>query len=128
MEIKDKLFLFTEVLKVYPIYELQNHCFILKLLKLIFFECTIVTCFFMGVVVFCSARKHLLLALLGLEFLVLIVYLSLFYMLLMFGYELYISLIFLVFTVCEGALGLSILVRLVRSNGNDYLLRISRLR
>nr|YP_009643372.1 NADH dehydrogenase subunit 4L [Adrisa magna]AMR75003.1 NADH dehydrogenase subunit 4L [Adrisa magna] len=78
-----------------------------------------------GVVVFCSTRKHILLSLLSLEFMVLSVYLLMFMVLLGFGYELYFSLIFLVFSVCEGALGLSILVSLVRSQGNDYLSSLS---
>nr|YP_010222585.1 NADH dehydrogenase subunit 4L [Macroscytus subaeneus]UCC46035.1 NADH dehydrogenase subunit 4L [Macroscytus subaeneus] len=74
-----------------------------------------------GIVVFCSTRKHILLSLLSLEFMVLSIYLVLFIMMMTYGYELYFSLVFLVFTVCEGALGLSILVKLVRSHGNDYL-------
>nr|YP_009346662.1 NADH dehydrogenase subunit 4L [Graphosoma rubrolineatum]API85476.1 NADH dehydrogenase subunit 4L [Graphosoma rubrolineatum] len=76
---------------------------------------------FSGIIVFCSTRKHLLLSLLSLEFMVLCVFLTLFVMMMTFGYEIYFSLLFLVFTVCEGALGLSILVTLVRSQGNDYL-------
>nr|YP_009630484.1 NADH dehydrogenase subunit 4L [Erthesina fullo]QBR54809.1 NADH dehydrogenase subunit 4L [Erthesina fullo]UAJ48739.1 NADH dehydrogenase subunit 4L [Erthesina fullo] len=80
-----------------------------------------------GAVVFCSARKHLLLTLLSLEFMVLSVFLCLFLFLYVYGYELYFSLIFLIFTVCEGALGLSVLVSLVRSQGNDYLSGISTL-
>nr|YP_010222598.1 NADH dehydrogenase subunit 4L [Neojurtina typica]UCC46061.1 NADH dehydrogenase subunit 4L [Neojurtina typica] len=78
-----------------------------------------------SVIVFCSTRKHLLLSLLSLEFMVLSVFLSLIITMFCFGYELYFSLIFLVFTVCEGALGLSILVSLVRSQGNDYLSSMS---
>lgn len=78
-----------------------------------------------GVFVFCSSRKHILLALLSLEFIVISIYLILFITIIFFGYELYFSLFFLVFSVCEGALGLSILVNLVRNQGNDYLSRIS---
>nr|YP_010714111.1 NADH dehydrogenase subunit 4L [Menida musiva]WDD39674.1 NADH dehydrogenase subunit 4L [Menida musiva] len=80
---------------------------------------------FSGVVVFCSTRKHLLLSLLSLEYMVLCVFMLLSLVLMNYGYELYFSLIFLVFTVCEGALGLSILVTLVRSQGNDYLSSMS---
>nr|YP_010570566.1 NADH dehydrogenase subunit 4L [Palomena angulosa]UZG89990.1 NADH dehydrogenase subunit 4L [Palomena angulosa] len=80
-----------------------------------------------GVIIFCSTRKHLLLSLLSLEFMVLCVFLFMFMMMMNYGYELYFSMIFLVFTVCEGALGLSILVSLVRSQGNDYLLSMSLL-
>nr|QVV96031.1 NADH dehydrogenase subunit 4L [Pycanum ochraceum] len=83
--------------------------------------------FFMlsGIIVFCSSRNHILLTLLSLEFMVLSVYLLLFLVMLIYGYELYFSLIFLVFSVCEGALGLSILVKLVRSHGDDYLSSVS---
>lgn len=38
--------------------------------------------------------------------------------------EKFILVYFLTFCVCEGAFGISILVRLVRSFGNDYLQRI----
>nr|YP_010528184.1 NADH dehydrogenase subunit 4L [Aelia fieberi]UXW64338.1 NADH dehydrogenase subunit 4L [Aelia fieberi] len=80
-----------------------------------------------GIIVFSSTRKHLLLSLLSLEFMVLWVFFLLFLMLMNYGHELYFSLFFLVFTVCEGALGLSILVSLVRSQGNDYLSSMSLL-
>nr|YP_009485704.1 NADH dehydrogenase subunit 4L [Tessaratoma papillosa]AVZ00840.1 NADH dehydrogenase subunit 4L [Tessaratoma papillosa] len=74
-----------------------------------------------GIIVFCSTRKHILLSLLSLEFMVLSVYFLLVLVMMNYNFELYYSLIFLVFSVCEGALGLSILVMLVRSHGNDYL-------
>nr|YP_009694529.1 NADH dehydrogenase subunit 4L [Eurydema qinlingensis]QEI26514.1 NADH dehydrogenase subunit 4L [Eurydema qinlingensis] len=90
-------------------------------------EYIILLSFLNGVIVFCSTRKHLLLSLLSLEFLVLCVFLLLFMVMNNYGYELYYVLLFLVFTVCEGALGLSILVGLVRSQGNDYLLSMSML-
>nr|YP_010222611.1 NADH dehydrogenase subunit 4L [Pentatoma metallifera]UCC46074.1 NADH dehydrogenase subunit 4L [Pentatoma metallifera] len=80
-----------------------------------------------SIIVFCSTRKHLLLSLLSLEFMVLSVFMILFVVLMNYGYELYFSLIFLVFTVCEGVLGLSILVNLIRNQGNDYLLSMSTL-
>nr|YP_009654897.1 NADH dehydrogenase subunit 4L [Eocanthecona thomsoni]QCI09874.1 NADH dehydrogenase subunit 4L [Eocanthecona thomsoni] len=80
---------------------------------------------FSGLVVFCSTRKHLLLSLLSLEYMVLSIFFSLFLVMFNYGYELYFTLLFLVFTVCEGALGLSILVSLVRNQGNDYLLSMS---
>nr|YP_009485665.1 NADH dehydrogenase subunit 4L [Cyclopelta parva]YP_010600238.1 NADH dehydrogenase subunit 4L [Cyclopelta obscura]AVZ00801.1 NADH dehydrogenase subunit 4L [Cyclopelta parva]WAL05740.1 NADH dehydrogenase subunit 4L [Cyclopelta obscura] len=80
-----------------------------------------------GVIVFCSTRKHILLSLLSLEFLVLIVFYVLFLMMMIYNYELYFSLLFLVFSVCEGALGLSVLVSLVRLKGNDYLTSMSTL-
>nr|UPL65633.1 NADH dehydrogenase subunit 4L [Gralliclava horrens] len=81
--------------------------------------------FISGVVVFSSTRKHLLLALFSLEYLVLVLFLSLFLFLLKFGFELYFILIFLTFTVCEGALGLGVLVNMIRSHGNDLLSSLS---
>nr|AVN68202.1 NADH dehydrogenase subunit 4L [Melanozosteria sp. Cairns, Australia] len=76
--------------------------------------------FFCGIWVFSSNRKHLLVTLLSLEFIVLILFLMLYNYLNEFNYELYFSMVFLTFSVCEGALGLSILVSMIRSYGNDY--------
>nr|YP_010999067.1 NADH dehydrogenase subunit 4L [Eupolyphaga nigrinotum]WPM91825.1 NADH dehydrogenase subunit 4L [Eupolyphaga nigrinotum] len=83
--------------------------------------------FFSGVWVFCFSRKHLLIVLLSLEFLVLSLYFCLCIYLNSFNYELYFSVVFLTFSVCEGALGLSILVSLVRGYGNDYFQSFSLL-
>nr|AVN67729.1 NADH dehydrogenase subunit 4L [Eurycotis floridana]AVN67740.1 NADH dehydrogenase subunit 4L [Eurycotis opaca] len=76
--------------------------------------------FFCGIWVFCSNRKHLLVTLLSLEFIVLILFLMLYIYLNNYNYELFFSMVFLTFSVCEGALGLSILVSMIRSYGNDY--------
>jgi NADH-ubiquinone oxidoreductase chain 4L len=37
-----------------------------------------------------------------------------------FNYGLFFVVYFFVFSVCEGSLGLSILVSMIRSHGNDY--------
>nr|AYQ19080.1 NADH dehydrogenase subunit 4L [Agrilinae sp. 5 ACP-2013] len=75
---------------------------------------------FSGLLVFSSKRKHFLVMLLSLEFIVL----SLFFLIMvsnyLFSYENYFSMIFMTMSVCEGALGLSILVLMVRTHGNDY--------
>nr|YP_010946982.1 NADH dehydrogenase subunit 4L [Symplocodes ridleyi]WGO57739.1 NADH dehydrogenase subunit 4L [Symplocodes ridleyi] len=76
--------------------------------------------FFCGVWVFSSDRKHLLVTLLSLEFIVLGLYMLLYFYLNLFNYELFFCMIFLSFSVCEGCLGLSILVSMIRSYGNDY--------
>lgn len=73
-----------------------------------------------GVVVFISNRKHLLATLLRLEFIVLGIYTLLFIYLISLGLEIYFTIVFLTFAVCEGALGLSILVSIIRTHGNDY--------
>nr|QHZ87545.1 NADH dehydrogenase subunit 4L [Parafronurus sp. XL-2019] len=75
---------------------------------------------FCGVFVFISNRKHLLATLLSLEFIVLSLYSLLFLYLISLGLEMYFTMVFLTFAVCEGALGLSILVSMIRTHGNDY--------
>nr|YP_010449397.1 NADH dehydrogenase subunit 4L [Xestia c-nigrum]UTT74641.1 NADH dehydrogenase subunit 4L [Xestia c-nigrum] len=76
--------------------------------------------FILGNLIFISKHKHLLIILLSLEFIVL----SLFFFLLIYlssiDYDMYMLMVFLVFSVCEGALGLSILVSMIRTHGNDY--------
>nr|UOU85197.1 NADH dehydrogenase subunit 4L [Empis stercorea] len=76
--------------------------------------------FLMGVGVFVSNRKHLLSMLLSLEFIVLTLFFFLFIYLSFLNYENFFSMMFLTFSVCEGALGLSILVSMIRTHGNDY--------
>nr|ALG66373.1 NADH dehydrogenase subunit 4L [Kuwayamaea brachyptera] len=73
-----------------------------------------------GVWVFCSKRKHLLATLLSLEFIVLSLFAMLVFLLHYMSCELYFSMIFLTYAVCEGALGLSILVSMIRTHGNDF--------
>nr|AWB98741.1 NADH dehydrogenase subunit 4L [Anopheles albitarsis] len=76
--------------------------------------------FIFGCLVFVSNRKHLLSTLLSLEFMVLSLFIFLFFYLNFMNYELYFSMFFLSFCVCEGVLGLSILVSMIRTHGNDY--------
>nr|YP_010827569.1 NADH dehydrogenase subunit 4L [Raptrix fusca]WFD61165.1 NADH dehydrogenase subunit 4L [Raptrix fusca] len=76
--------------------------------------------FFCGLWVFCSSRKHLLMTLLSLEFMVLILFMILYYYVNMMEGELFITMFFLSFAVCEGALGLSIMISMIRMYGNDY--------
>nr|AIY62123.1 NADH dehydrogenase subunit 4L [Termitogeton planus]URH16615.1 NADH dehydrogenase subunit 4L [Termitogeton planus] len=76
--------------------------------------------YFCGIWSFSSGRKHLLVTLLSLEFVVLVLYLCLYYYLCNFSSGLFFVVYFLVFSVCEGSLGLSILVSMIRSHGNDY--------
>ena len=76
--------------------------------------------FFCGIWVFSSNRKHLLATLLRLEFIVLILFISIYFYLNSYNYELYFRIVFLTFSVCEGALGLSILVSIIRGYGRDF--------
>lgn len=116
-------FFFSEVLKEkFLNFDLQDQCFIklLKLMLILIYWGVPLFLFFSGVIVFVSNRKHLLVTLLSLEFIVLRLFLFLFIFLNFYNYEIFFSIIFLVFRVCEGALGLSILVSIIRTHGNDY--------
>nr|ARI44208.1 NADH dehydrogenase subunit 4L [Chamaemyia juncorum] len=73
-----------------------------------------------GMVMFIMVRKHLLSMLLLLEYMVLMLFMLLFIYLLFYSFSQYFSVVFLTFSVCEGSLGLSILVSLTRTHGNDY--------
>lgn len=83
--------------------------------------------YFVGVYRFYIKRNHLLNILLSLEFIRIIIYISLF-CLIWVRLEKFILVYFLTFCVCEGAFGISILVRLVRSFGNDYTQRMTFLK
>nr|WBV74580.1 NADH dehydrogenase subunit 4L [Timomenus komarovi] len=78
-----------------------------------------------GVILVASRRKHLLATLLSLEMTVLGTFLvvswgqSMGYGCLTFG------LVFLTLSVCEGSLGLSLAVVIVRAHGNDYFQGVS---
>nr|AMW67900.1 NADH dehydrogenase subunit 4L [Heterosmylus sp. YW-2016] len=76
--------------------------------------------FISGITVYSMKRKHLLSTLLSLEFIVLSLFYMMYLYMLMYNYEFFFSMVFLVMSVCEGALGLSILVSMIRTHGNDY--------
>nr|WIW75271.1 NADH dehydrogenase subunit 4L [Xenocatantops humilis] len=76
--------------------------------------------YFAGVYVFSSKRKHLLMVLYNLEYIVLSLFMLIVIFLIEFDYDYFFPVIFLVFSVCEGALGLSVLVSMIRSHGNDF--------
>nr|YP_002265493.1 NADH dehydrogenase subunit 4L [Contacyphon sp. BT0012]ACF35078.1 NADH dehydrogenase subunit 4L [Contacyphon sp. BT0012]ANJ70375.1 NADH dehydrogenase subunit 4L [Contacyphon variabilis] len=83
----------------------------------------LIFCIFMyvsGLVMYSMKRKHLLLMLLSLEFIVLSLYMMIFFYLSLYDFEYFFSLMFLTFSVCEGVLGLSLMVLLIRTHGNDY--------
>ncbi|YP_009250840.1 NADH dehydrogenase subunit 4L (mitochondrion) [Cimex lectularius] len=80
-----------------------------------------------GLFAYCSAYSHLLLMLLSLEYLVLILFLMFFVFFTGLGSGYYFILVFLSFSVCEGVLGLSLLVSLIRCHGNDNLMTMSML-
>nr|QNJ33289.1 NADH dehydrogenase subunit 4L [Hermerius intermedia] len=86
-----------------------------------------ITMFLSGLIVFSSKRKHLLLMLLSLEFVVLSLYFNMFLFLSGCDYEYFFSMIYITMSVCEGVLGLSVLVSMIRTHGNDYILSFSSL-
>nr|YP_010254300.1 NADH dehydrogenase subunit 4L [Micromus paganus]QTZ19029.1 NADH dehydrogenase subunit 4L [Micromus paganus] len=96
---------------------------------LIFFNLILsIIIFISGVLVFSLKRKHLLCTLLSLEFIVLSLFYMIFMYLMNYDYEFYFLMMFLVYSVCEGALGLSILVSMVRTHGNDFFQSFNILR
>nr|QPA36044.1 NADH dehydrogenase subunit 4l [Camarochiloides weiweii] len=91
------------------------------------YYCVICMIMLSGIYVFCSKRKHLLLTLLSLEYLVIGLFFIFYIFLMVFGFESYFVLVFLTFSVCEGAMGLGVLVSLIRSHGNDNISSLSLL-
>nr|QXM16408.1 NADH dehydrogenase subunit 4L [Scelimena melli] len=77
--------------------------------------------FLSGLYVFVSVRGHLLLLLLSLEYMVLGIFFYVFLYLNIYGFMDSFLIMYLVFSVCEGALGLSVLVKMIRFCGNDYV-------
>nr|URT60551.1 NADH dehydrogenase subunit 4L [Nepsalus chikuni] len=80
----------------------------------------VVLMYICGCLSYVLKRKHLLSMLLSLEFIVLSLFFLLIMSLMYFNFEFFFSMLFLTFSVCEGSLGLSILVSMVRTHGNDY--------
>nr|AOS50533.1 NADH dehydrogenase subunit 4L [Sitophilus zeamais] len=79
-----------------------------------------------GLIAFIIERKHLLLMLLSLEYIVVSLFLLVFYNL-MINFDFFFCMIFLTMSVCESVLGLAILVLMIRNHGNDYVLSFSTL-
>nr|AYU71303.1 NADH dehydrogenase subunit 4L [Eucnemidae sp. 4 ACP-2013] len=73
-----------------------------------------------GLIIFSYKCKHLLLMLLSLEFVVLSLYFMLYLYFYLINSDYFFSMLFLIMTVCEGVIGLSILIILIQVFGNDY--------
>nr|QNE85946.1 NADH dehydrogenase subunit 4L [Calopteryx splendens] len=76
--------------------------------------------FLVGIYSFVSKRKHLLSTLLSLEFIFLSLFFYMFVVLVFLLFDLYFLMYFLGLSVCEGALGLSVLVSMIRTHGSDF--------
>uniref|UniRef100_UPI0030FE51F2 NADH dehydrogenase subunit 4L n=1 Tax=Erynnis pelias TaxID=2663706 RepID=UPI0030FE51F2 len=83
--------------------------------------------YMVGNMIFVSKHKHLLIMLLSLEYIVLSMFMLLVLYLSFIDFDMYLLMVFLVFSVCEGALGISILVSMIRTHGNDYFQSFSLL-
>nr|ATF28665.1 NADH dehydrogenase subunit 4L [Typhlocyba sp. EMHAU-15062510] len=77
--------------------------------------------FFMGMLCLILIRKHILLCLISLEFVVLSLLLMILMYCMMYDYSFYLYLVMMTFYVCEAVLGLSVIVYMIRCHGNDYL-------
>lgn len=118
-----KKFLFSWSFKrkiLFSIYKTDIFIKLLKLMLIILKWLFVIYLFFIGIIAFISTRKHLLSTLLSLEFIVLSLFFILFLFLNLLNFELYFTILFLTFRVCEGALGVSILVSIIRTHGNDF--------
>nr|YP_010478329.1 NADH dehydrogenase subunit 4L [Nesophrosyne sp. 21 GMB-2012]UVI59773.1 NADH dehydrogenase subunit 4L [Nesophrosyne sp. 21 GMB-2012] len=69
-------------------------------------------------------RKHIFLCLLSLEYVVLSLLMMYSYYFI-FTSSFYMLIVMMVFFVCEGVLGLSVLVSLIRCHGNDFIMTLS---
>nr|YP_073305.1 NADH dehydrogenase subunit 4L [Schizaphis graminum]AAS00823.1 NADH dehydrogenase subunit 4L [Schizaphis graminum] len=76
---------------------------------------------FSGVLFYIFNFNHLLMMLLGLEYLLLVLSLLFLLNLMMFIKQYLLLLIFFIFCISESVLGLTILILMVRMYGNDYL-------
>nr|AUN45070.1 NADH dehydrogenase subunit 4L [Aegla aff. longirostri MHT-2018] len=84
------------------------------------FICASFIMLFSGMWAFVSYHKHLLNTLLSLEFIMLSIFFYMSGQMSSMGNEIFFVLFFLTLAACEGALGLSLLVSIVRTHGNDY--------
>nr|WRK21527.1 NADH dehydrogenase subunit 4L [Tartessus sp.] len=78
-------------------------------------------CIFMSLLSVFLVRKHILIVLISLEFLVISLLMLILFFCLFYDYNFYIYIYFMVFYICEAVLGLSVLVHMIRCCGNDYL-------
>nr|UZZ44139.1 NADH dehydrogenase subunit 4L [Marilia sp. XG-2021] len=76
--------------------------------------------FVVGGLMFSLNWKYFMIMLLMMEFMMLNVFMIMFMYLLVMGFDLYFLMMFLVISVCEGVLGLSLLIYMIRFFGNDY--------
>nr|YP_010490507.1 NADH dehydrogenase subunit 4L [Smilium sinense]UWM12993.1 NADH dehydrogenase subunit 4L [Smilium sinense] len=76
---------------------------------------------FVGFYIYISKRKHLMSMLISLEYVALSIFFMLVIVSMVSGLETYMSLVFLVASVCEGSVGMAMLVGMVRTHSSDYM-------
>nr|YP_010454791.1 NADH dehydrogenase subunit 4L [Pachycephus smyrnensis]ARO34953.1 NADH dehydrogenase subunit 4L [Pachycephus smyrnensis]UTY22581.1 NADH dehydrogenase subunit 4L [Pachycephus smyrnensis] len=81
-----------------------------------------------SLMIFIKFNKHMLLILMSLEFFVILMYYVMYSYFLLIDWGFYISLYYLIFSVCESVLGLSVMVVIMRGEGSDYLQTFSMLK
>nr|ALO77056.1 NADH deshydrogenase subunit 4L [Brentidae sp. GENSP01] len=83
--------------------------------------------FFSGLMIYVLKYNHLLVMLLSLEFMMLSLYLIMYFYFSFLTFEYFFSMVYLTMSVCEGALGLSVLVLMIRTYGNDHIISLNML-
>lgn len=78
--------------------------------------------YFRGIIIYSIRRGHFLVILLSLEFITLSIYFSLFILINYQTLNLFFLIIYLTIAVCEGVLGLRVIVVSIRRIGNEYVL------
>nr|YP_009441873.1 NADH dehydrogenase subunit 4L [Xylosandrus morigerus]AOY40042.1 NADH dehydrogenase subunit 4L [Xylosandrus morigerus] len=78
--------------------------------------------FLCGLVSYILSNKHFLVMLVSLEVMVLSVYMLMFFYFVQFSSESLLNMVYLSMSVCEGALGLALLVVLIRTHGMDMVM------
>nr|AOY39665.1 NADH dehydrogenase subunit 4L [Scolytinae sp. BMNH 1040065] len=91
------------------------------------FSLAFILMFISGLVSYVLSNKHFLLMLISLELMVLSIYMLLFFYFIQFNSESFVNMIYLSLSVCEGALGLALLVILIRTHGVDMVLLFDNL-
>ena len=99
---------------------MENILYFKKFILIIYNNLLVINFFFFrGLFVFFN-YKYLLINLLRLEYIILRIFFCSYLFLLVINYELFFRMIFLIFRVCEGVIGLSLLISIVRRYGNNY--------
>nr|YP_010381731.1 NADH dehydrogenase subunit 4L [Caliscelis shandongensis]UDL72119.1 NADH dehydrogenase subunit 4L [Caliscelis shandongensis] len=85
----------------------------------------VVMLFFFGLISLFFVRKFYLMSLLSLEFLLISLFYFIYYYLSFYFFDYYFLIFYLVMGVCDGVMGLSLIVYLVRKSSFDYLMSLT---